>query len=88
MKTKTKIRKVKNVWTEKYKTLNKMEIPEDIKKKLRAEARKWLDFIRAERGEIVFGDEGEQDGHYQYHSGEINFIEFFFNLDDKEKKHA
>jgi len=79
MKTKTK-NKV-NIYKRKYKTLNKIDIPQKTKAKLRAEARKWLDFIRAERGEIC-GEDSGQDGHYQYHSGEINFIELFFNLNE------
>jgi hypothetical protein len=66
----------------KLKTLNKINIPPAIKSKLRLEAKRWLRFIKEERGELT-GDD-VSDLHYHYHTGEISFIEFFFNIDKKE----
>jgi len=61
----------------KLKTLNKINIDEKIKKVLRKEVERWRQFIKEERGNPV--DEGNEM-HAMYHSGEISFIEFFFNL--------
>jgi len=62
--------------------LDKMNIPNQYKKKLKDAAKLWIKFIKEERGKIT--DEGNES-HYLYHAGEISFAEFFFNL-TKDKK--
>lgn len=71
----------------KLKTLNKINIAPAIKSKLRLEAKRWLRFIKEERGELPKDLEDYGDNmHYHYHTGEISFIEFFFNLNKEKKK--
>lgn len=62
-----------------------MKLPKKTKEKLRKQARKWLEFIRAERGDIKDSEDYGTDIHYMYHTGEISFIEFFFNINEKKK---
>ena len=71
----------------KLKTLNKINIPPAVKSKLRLEAKRWLRFIKEERGESPEDiDDYGNNMHYHYHTGEISFIEFFFNIDEKKEK--
>jgi len=68
-----------------FKTLKSMKLPSNINRKLRKEVKRWKEFIKEERGEIDLDDDGN-DMHYWYHTGEISFIEFFFNLKKKNVK--
>ena len=60
-----------------------MKITPNIKRSLKKEVRKWREFIKEERGELNLDD---NDFHYWYHTGEISFIEFFFNLKENNKR--
>jgi hypothetical protein len=72
-------------------TLKQMNLSNDVKKKLRKEARRWREFIIFDRGEDPRINNVDVDLNvgrcmdYDYHTGEISFIEFFFNLDTNRK---
>ena len=74
---------MKSADQKKLKTLNKINIPPAIKSRLRLEIKRWIKFIKQERGNIT--DEENME-HYMYHTGEISFAEFFFNINKKKGK--
>ncbi|MFA7707667.1 MAG: hypothetical protein WCX73_01845 [Candidatus Pacearchaeota archaeon] len=60
-------------------TLKKIKCSWEIKKKLRKAARDWITYIKQHVSEVHKGDYSNY-----YHFGEINFIELFFNIQDKK----
>ena len=66
----------------KLRTLYRINMPNKYKKQLREAVKLWIKFIKDERGKITDED---NELHYMYHTGEISFAEFFFNL-NKDKK--
>jgi len=68
-------------------TLSKINIAPAVKSKLRLEAKRWIRFIKEERGELPLDTEDYGNNmHYHYHTGEISFIEFFFNIENKKER--
>ena len=62
------------------KTLKSIDIDPKIKALLRKEVKKWREFIKDERGDYPKSDDIGELIHHTYHTGEISFLEFFFNI--------
>lgn len=67
-------------------TLRKINCSSDLKNQLRKAAKDWIDILKfevsGEKGKI--GDYGS-DMHRIYHQGQIDMLEIFFNIKDKNK---
>jgi hypothetical protein len=59
------------------KTLNDIDIPDNNKKILKKEIRKWIKYIKIHMKEM------HSDEDSLYHKGEISFAELFFNIQEK-----
>ena len=75
--------------------LDKMKISNKIKEQIKKEGKRWIKFIDEHRGSNpqledkseLTGSQDEIDyGHWEYHTGEISFIEFFFGIKHKQNK--
>jgi len=71
-------------WEKNVTTLREMKLSTPIKKKLKLEAKRWVNFIEHHIDDM-HQDKSNMEVYFMcknYHIGEIDFIKFFFDLEN------